>query len=102
MPEIWSRRAKLLCLPSHLSLPSLDTTFTLLLLALLRVRTGERFWSMDVEWARVPDGDRSGSSQIVFRHSGLQEPSPSSSPNGTSWDQSEAAHDSKSFGVAII
>ncbi|KAI9614714.1 hypothetical protein H4Q26_009105 [Puccinia striiformis f. sp. tritici PST-130] len=30
--EIWSRRAKLLCLP-HLSLPSLDTTFTLLLLA---------------------------------------------------------------------
>ncbi|POW08117.1 hypothetical protein PSTT_07735, partial [Puccinia striiformis] len=55
------------------------------------LRTGERFWPMDVEWARVPDGDRSGSSQIVFRHSGPPRAIPFLISYGTSWDQSEAA-----------
>ncbi|KAH9448133.1 hypothetical protein Pst134EB_022119 [Puccinia striiformis f. sp. tritici] len=88
--EIWSRRAKLLCLP-HLSLPSLDTTFTLLLLAYCEFGrekdSGLWMWSGLAFRMAIDLGLHKSSSAIQ----GLQEPSPSSSPNGTSWDQSEAA-----------
>ncbi|EFP86484.2 uncharacterized protein PGTG_12440 [Puccinia graminis f. sp. tritici CRL 75-36-700-3] len=84
--EICSRRAKLLCLP-HLSLPSLDTTFTLLLLAYC-------------EFGREKDSGLWMWSGLAFRmatdlglhksSSAIQEPSSVSSPTATSWDQSEA------------
>lgn len=88
--EICSHRAKLLCLP-HLSLPSLDTTLTLLLLAYC-------------EFAREKDSGLWMWSGLAFRMAtdlglhkspsaiqGLQESlSSSSSPNVSSWDDSEA------------
>ncbi|PLW49000.1 hypothetical protein PCASD_05065 [Puccinia coronata f. sp. avenae] len=87
--EICSHRAKLLCLP-HLSLPSLDTTFTLLLLAYC-------------EFGREKDSGLWMWSGLAFRMAtdlglhkspsamqALHEPSTSSLPNGTVWDESEA------------
>jgi hypothetical protein len=87
--EICSHRAKLLCLP-HLSLPSLDTTFTLLLLAYC-------------EFGREKDSGLWMWSGLAFRMAtdlglhkspsamqALHEPSTSSLPKGTVWDESEA------------
>ncbi|WAQ88385.1 hypothetical protein PtA15_9A512 [Puccinia triticina] len=87
--ETYSRRAKLLCLP-HLSLPSLDTTFTLLLLAYCEFGrekdSGLWMWSGLAFRMATDLGLHKSSSALQ----GYQEPSSSSSPAGTSWDQSEA------------